>query len=100
MDGEGMSIPSDKRKWWVYLIGSEPRGTLYTGVTTDVHRRLEQHNGDRPNGAKATRGGRPWLLVHVEGPMGKVEAFRREYAIKLLPRGKKMALAGSPSPGR
>jgi len=83
---------AEQRKWWVYMIGSEPRGTLYTGVTTDVHRRLEQHNGASRGGAMATHAGRPWFLVHVEGPMGKVEAFRREHAIKLMPRAAKLAL--------
>jgi putative endonuclease len=92
MLGEDMTIPGDKRNWWVYLIGSEPQGTLYTGVTTDVHRRIGQHNGQGTQGAKATRGGRPWLLVHVEGPMTKVEAFRREHTIKGWPRDRKLAL--------
>lgn len=85
--------------WWVYLLESSTEPLTYTGVTTDVTRRLEQHNGVLPGGAHATRRGRPWQVLHVEGPLARVAAHRREHAIKLLPREKKLALAKVPAAG-
>jgi putative endonuclease len=58
--------------------------TLYTGYTTDVERRLEEHrSGD---GAKYTRGRGPLELVHVEEYTTRSAAMSREYAIKQLSR--------------
>lgn len=90
----GMQSGDNKEnRWWVYILESPSLALLYTGVTTDVPRRLAQHNGERSGGARATHRGRPWHLLHLEGPLGKVEAHRREYAIKRLPRSLKLALA-------
>ena len=66
---------------YVYAIVN-PRGEVYTGQTTDVERRLAQHNGDRPGGAKFTRGRGPWRLVHVEEFEDVGAALKRERAIK------------------
>jgi putative endonuclease len=57
-------------------------GTIYVGQTTDMERRLAQHNGTKPGGAKFTRGRGPWRIVHVEefGSVG--DALRRERALK------------------
>jgi predicted GIY-YIG superfamily endonuclease len=48
--------------WVVYVLVSEDRGRTYVGTTTDLERRLAQHNGELPGGAKATRAGRPWSV--------------------------------------
>ena len=45
--------------WTVYVLCSETLATTYVGVTNDLERRLEQHNGEQPGGARSTRGGRP-----------------------------------------
>jgi|SRR5688572_1651566 len=83
---------SDDESWVVYVLQSQRTGVLYTGVSTDVARRLRQHNGELEGGSHTTTRGRPWTIVHTEGPMTRADALRREYAIKSWPRKKKLAL--------
>lgn len=78
--------------WYVYVLFSAETAKLYTGISPDPRRRLDQHNAGK--GAKATRAGRPWLLVHVEPMQSKSEALKREAAIKKLSRAEKLALVG------
>lgn len=66
-------------------------GTLYTGWTTSVEKRLKAHN-EGTAGAKYTRAKRPVELVYYEGYATKEEAMSREYAIKQLTRKEKLAL--------
>lgn len=66
--------------------------TLYTGYTTDVERRVAEH--DAGEGAKYTRGRTPVELVHVEEFADKSAAMSREYAIKQLSRREKERLVG------
>lgn len=66
-------------------------GTLYTGWTNCLHKRLEAHNGGK-NGAKYTKAKRPVTLVYYEGFETKEEAMRREYEIKQLPRAQKLKM--------
>lgn len=66
-------------------------GTLYTGWTTSVEKRLKVHNEGKA-GAKYTRAKRPVELVYYEGYATKEEAMSREYAIKQLTRKEKLAL--------
>ena len=80
--------------WWVYVLQSQKTGILYTGVSTEVARRLRQHNGEIEGGSHATTRGRPWRLVHQEGPMARGDALKREYVIKSWPRKKKLTLVG------
>lgn len=75
-------------RWCVYLLLCAD-GTLYCGVTTDVRRRLDEHNGLRAGGAKYTRGRRPVRLAACAGGLCRGEALRLEKAVKSLPRGKK-----------
>ncbi len=71
--------------WHVYVLLSEASGTTYAGSTTDAERRLMQHNGELPGGAKATRAGRPWTLGAVYGPFeDRAEAQAAEYQVKRL----------------
>jgi len=65
-------------------------GTYYTGYTTDVARRVEEH--DAGEGAKYTRGRTPVTLVHTEAFETKSDAMSREYAIKQLSRAEKERL--------
>lgn len=65
-------------------------GTLYTGWTNDLPRRLEAHNAGR--GAKYTRSRLPVRLYYCESFGTKEEAMRREAAIKRLSREQKLAL--------
>jgi putative endonuclease len=85
----------EPKPWWVYVLQSETTALTYTGATTNLARRMRQHNGELVGGARSTFRGRPWKVLHLEGPMGKVEAMRREYAIKQMSRAQKLALGGN-----
>ncbi len=65
-------------------------GTLYTGYTTDVVRRTQEHN--RGKGAKYTRSRLPVSLVYYEVHETKTDAMRREYDLKQLTRVEKLKL--------
>ena len=65
-------------------------GTLYTGWTNDLDRRLEVHNAGR--GGKYTRARLPVTLVYYEEFAAKEEAMAREWAIKQLTRSEKLKL--------
>lgn len=65
-------------------------GSLYTGWTTNVERRIKEHNEGR--GAKYTNSRRPVELVYYETFETKIEAMKREYAIKQLSREEKEKL--------
>jgi putative endonuclease len=83
--------------WTVYALVSEASGNTYVGVTTDLGRRLAQHNGERPGGARATRGGRPWVLGASWGPYperGRAQAV--EHAVKRL-RGRERLAWNEPN---
>jgi putative endonuclease len=85
------SLGQSRKDWYVYILFSEALNRLYTGITLDLERRVQEHNTS-PRGAKATRAGRPWRLVYHETFTTKGDALRRELAIKALPRARKMAL--------
>jgi predicted GIY-YIG superfamily endonuclease len=72
--------------WTLYLLRSEARGSYYAGIARDPERRLLQHNGELPGGAKATRAGRPWTCVATWGPFeDRGAAQRAEHELKRLP---------------
>ncbi|MCD5381486.1 MAG: GIY-YIG nuclease family protein [Candidatus Pacebacteria bacterium] len=77
--------------------------SLYTGYTTDLEKRLAEHNGDgstasaRSSGAKYTRGRRPVKIIYSEKYDTRSKATQREYAIKQLRREKKFALVNDKS---
>lgn len=75
---------------YVYILRCAD-GTLYTGWTDDLEKRLAAHNAGR--GAKYTRGRGPVELFHYEEFESRSEAMRREVQIKKLPRSAKAALA-------
>ena len=66
-------------------------GSLYTGWTNCLEKRLQAHNGGR-NGAKYTKAKGPVRLVYYEGYATREEAMRRECAIKKLSRKEKLRL--------
>ncbi|MFT4882760.1 MAG: putative endonuclease [Natronomonas sp.] len=76
---------------YVYVLECADR-SLYTGYTTDVERRVREH--DAGDGAKYTRGRTPVELVHTESFESKSEAMSREYEIKQLSRAEKERLVG------
>jgi putative endonuclease len=89
-----VSTPSRESRHSVYVIECAD-GTLYTGYTTDVERRVDEH--DAGEGAKYTRGRTPVTLRHVESFDSRSAAMSREHAIKSLTRTEKEALIESDS---
>jgi putative endonuclease len=80
--------------WFVYLARCAD-GTLYCGVARDVAARIAQH--DAGTGAKYTRRRGPLAVLLVRRCRDKGAALRLEYAIKQLPRARKLALVERPS---
>lgn len=74
---------------YVYIVRCSD-GTLYTGWTSDVEKRLLAHNSG--TGAKYTRGRRPVRIVHLESFENKEDAMARESGIKKLKRNEKLKL--------
>ena len=77
---------------FVYILECND-GTLYTGWTTNLNRRVAEHNAGR--GARYTRSRRPVKLVYHETHPDRRRAMQREAAIKKLPRAGKLALISS-----
>lgn len=71
-------------------------GSLYTGITTDVTKRLDEHNSS-DKGAKYTKARRSVKLLYEESSSDRSSASKREYAIKKLTRIKKLQLINEPS---
>lgn len=76
---------------YVYIVRCSD-GSLYTGWTTDIERRISAHNAGK--GAKYTRSRRPVELVHLEIFEEKTAAQKRERMIKKLSAAEKRKLAG------
>lgn len=81
--------------WHVYVLRCAD-GSLYCGVTTDLERRLQEHNAS-PRGAKYTRSRRPVALVASAQFDSKSAAFRAEYLFKSLRRAEKVSLLAQES---
>lgn len=77
-------------EWVTYMVRCAD-DSLYTGITTDVERRLHEHNQKR-NAAAYTRSRRPVTLVYQETFQTRAEAARREYVIRTLPKAEKEKL--------
>jgi putative endonuclease len=76
--------------WYVYVLTCAD-GTLYTGVTTELERRLAEHNAGA-KGAKYTKTRRPVRLAYSETAADRSSALKREFAIKHLTREEKQRL--------
>jgi putative endonuclease len=85
------SISKPDSTWFVYILRCAD-GTLYTGIATDLDRRLREHNGDDVLGARYTRARRPVELAYREPCADRAQAAKREYAIKRLNRVAKLVL--------
>lgn len=73
--------------WSVYLLVNE-RGRTYIGSTTNVQRRLRQHNGEIVGGARSTRGKGPWMIsTYITGFPNRSSACRWERILKCRARG-------------
>ncbi len=76
--------------YYLYILECAD-GTLYTGITTDLERRIEEHNSSE-KGAKYTRARRPVKLCYTEVCEDRSSASRREHAIKKMTRTQKLRL--------
>lgn len=81
---------NNKPKWVVYILKCS-NGSLYTGITNDIARRLNEHK--RGAGAKYTRAFGVKKLVYLEPAKNRSRASIREAAIKKLKRKEKLALS-------
>ncbi|MEW6593329.1 MAG: GIY-YIG nuclease family protein [Thermodesulfobacteriota bacterium] len=81
--------------WFVYILRCRD-GTFYTGITTDLVRRLAEHNGGRA-GARYTRARRPVAMAYTEAVASRSEAARREYQLRRLSAEAKRALIATAS---
>lgn len=81
------------RENYTYIVECSD-GTLYTGWTTNLEKRMAAHNSGK--GAKYTRPRLPVRLIHWESFETKQEAMRREWEIKQLTRAEKLRLCGLP----
>lgn len=77
--------------WFVYIVRCAD-DSLYTGITKNVVRRIQEHNNDDCLGAKYTKVRRPVVLVHQEICMSRSAATKREIEIKKLSRKDKNIL--------
>lgn len=89
---EGARQPG--KAYSVYILECSD-GSFYTGITTNLERRLAAHNAGR--GARYTRARRPVRLIYAESAGDRAAATRRERAIKRLPRTAKEELVRSGS---
>ena len=81
-----------EKQWVLYILCCRD-GTLYTGITDNLIRRLEQHRNGK--GAKYTRGRGPLQVVYLEQCQNHSVALRREIAIKRLSRKEKLNLCST-----
>ena len=79
--------------WYVYILKCSDN-SLYTGVSTDVERRLKEHNAKNSR-SKYTRSRQPVELVHTESCASKSEALKRENEIKRLSSKEKRSIITS-----
>lgn len=81
-DRSKIAQPAAATLWYVYIVECSDT-TYYTGVTTDLTRRLHEHNCTI-KGAKYTRCRRPVTLIYYEKSDSRQNACKREYAIKKM----------------
>jgi putative endonuclease len=80
--------------WYVYILRCDD-GSFYTGITTDVKRRVHEHNTTK-KGAKYTKSRRPVHLIWSWRCLDRSHATYVERKIKKLPRAKKLEIVADP----
>lgn len=83
--------PAASTLWYLYIVQTQ-NNLLYTGITTDLQRRLRQHNGELAGGAKALRGKGPLTLVYQRQMPDRTAASKAEYQLKQLSKAEKQQL--------
>lgn len=90
-DKSEKAMPNGNVSWYVYMLRCVD-GSLYTGVTVDVARRVSEHQKGGAKCAKYVRARLPVALAGFAVCESKVAAYRLEYAIKQMPKVEKEAL--------
>lgn len=93
-------VSQGEKTWMLYILRCGD-GSFYTGISTDVQRRLREHSGaaGKSRGAKALRGRGPLTLAYKISLADKSEALKLEYKVKQLSRArKKSVVKGSLDP--
>jgi putative endonuclease len=83
-------VKSAKKDWYVYIVRCCDN-SLYTGISTDVNRRVKEHNSP-DKGGRYTRGTRPVKLEYSEEVHTRSAALKREHQIKKLTKAAKESL--------
>lgn len=78
-------------EWYVYIARCAD-SSLYTGITKNLKRRIQEHNSDNRLGAKSLRYRRPVVLAYFESFATQVEAAKRERSVKRWTRKYKLKL--------
>ena len=84
--------PSGEDTWLLYIVECHD-GSLYTGITNNLERRLKEHNDG--NASRYTRSRRPVTLRYQEPCDSRSQALIRELSVKLLNRREKKVLIGA-----
>ena len=88
--GKSNTIPNQNKPWYTYIIECSD-SSLYTGITTNIQRRLHEHNHTK-KGAKYTRTRRPVKLSYIKEFKTRSQACIEECRIKKLKRSQKLLL--------
>ncbi len=88
----GTPYRNDESAWLLYIVECRD-GSLYTGITNDIDRRLKEHNDG--SASRYTRSRRPVTLRYQEPCADRSQALIRELSVKLLNRREKQALIGA-----
>lgn len=80
--------------WYAYFVRCAD-GSLYGGITTDLTRRIKEHNHSNSLGAKYTRVRRPVSLAYAEHCDDRSAASKREYHLKKLSKKAKEQLVST-----
>jgi putative endonuclease len=89
-----LNIPPNPMSWYLYVVKCQDT-SLYTGITTDIPRRIKEHNSKK--GAFYTKNKVPVELVYQEAMSNQSEARKREAAIKKLTKKEKLELINDKS---
>ena len=85
-----VSQDKQQKQWLLYMVRCAD-DSLYTGITNDLQRRIEEHNSNRKS-AKYTRSRQPVTLVYQEECSSRSAALKREIAVKKMDKQQKERL--------
>ena len=96
MSDTGARLPPESKSevWYLYVLRTRA-GAIYTGIATDVARRLSEHEGAGPRGAKSLRGKGPFELLYRVRLGDRRTALRAEHAMKQLSHAEKTRIAST-----